>query len=42
MARSRLRAARWGFSEMKGDPFLKNLESDPRYNALLRKLKLPV
>jgi len=30
-----------GFSEMKGDPLLKNLERDPRYKALLRKLKLP-
>ena len=31
-----------GFSEMKGDPLLKKLEGDPRYNAFLRKLKLPV
>lgn len=31
-----------GFSEMKGDPLLKNLEGDPRYSAFLRKLKLPV
>jgi TolB-like protein/Flp pilus assembly protein TadD len=27
---------------IKGNPLLKNLESDPRYNALLRKMKLPV
>ncbi len=31
-----------GFSEMKGDPLLKNLERDPRYPELLRKLKLPL
>jgi serine/threonine-protein kinase len=31
-----------GFSEMKGDPLLKNLERDPRYKAFLQKLKLPV
>ena len=31
-----------GLSEMKGDPLLKNIEGDPRYNAFLRKLKLPV
>jgi tetratricopeptide (TPR) repeat protein len=31
-----------GFSEMKGDPLLKNLEGDPRYDAFLRKMKLPV
>jgi tetratricopeptide (TPR) repeat protein len=31
-----------GFSEMKGDPLLKNLEGDPRYNAFLRKMKLPL
>ncbi len=29
-----------GFNEMKGDPLLKNVESDPRYAALLRKLRL--
>jgi hypothetical protein len=23
-----------GFSEMKGDPLLKNLESDPRYRSV--------
>jgi serine/threonine protein kinase/TolB-like protein len=26
---------------VKGDPLLKNLESDPRYKAFLRKMKLP-
>ena len=31
-----------GFSEMKGDPLLKNLEGDPRYVAFLRKMKLPI
>jgi eukaryotic-like serine/threonine-protein kinase len=31
-----------GLSDMKGDPLLKNLEPDPRYNALLRRLHLPV
>jgi TolB-like protein/Tfp pilus assembly protein PilF len=31
-----------GFSEMKGDPLLKNLEGDPRYKAFMRKMKLPV
>ena len=31
-----------GFAEMKGDPLLKKLESDPRYRAFLRKMKLPV
>jgi serine/threonine protein kinase/Tfp pilus assembly protein PilF len=31
-----------GFSEMKGNPLLRNLESDPRYTAFLKKLKLPV
>jgi TolB-like protein/Tfp pilus assembly protein PilF len=31
-----------GFSEMKGDPLLKNLEGDPRYKAFMRKKKLPV
>jgi len=30
-----------GFSEIKGDPLLKNLEGDPRYDAILRKMKLP-
>jgi len=31
-----------GFSIMKGDPLLKSIESDPRYNAFLRKLRLPI
>jgi TolB-like protein/Tfp pilus assembly protein PilF len=31
-----------GFSEMKGDPLLRNLEGDPRYQVWLRKLKLPI
>jgi tetratricopeptide (TPR) repeat protein len=26
---------------IKGDPFLRNLEGDPRYNAFLRKMNLP-
>ena len=26
---------------IKGDPFLKNLEGDPRYKAFLRKMNLP-
>jgi hypothetical protein len=26
---------------IKGDPLLKNLEADPRYNAFLRKMNLP-
>jgi len=30
-----------GLSDMKGDPLLSNLWADPRYTALLRKLKLP-
>ncbi|HSE62432.1 MAG TPA: protein kinase [Thermoanaerobaculia bacterium] len=30
-----------GFLEMKGDPLLRNLESDPRYRAFLRKIRLP-
>jgi TolB-like protein/Tfp pilus assembly protein PilF len=29
-----------GFNEMKGDPLLGNLEQDPRYTALLRKMHL--
>ena len=31
-----------GLAEIKGDPLLRNLEADPRYAALLRKLRLPV
>jgi serine/threonine protein kinase/tetratricopeptide (TPR) repeat protein len=31
-----------GLSNMKGDPLLRNLEHDPRYQALLKKMKLPV
>ena len=31
-----------GFVEIKGDPLLKNLEHDPRYTALLKKLRLPI
>jgi tetratricopeptide (TPR) repeat protein len=31
-----------GFSGMKGDPLLKNLEADPRHAAFLRKLRLPL
>jgi hypothetical protein len=31
-----------GFSEMKGDPLLENLETDPRHAAFLRKMKLPL
>jgi len=27
---------------VKGDPLLKNLKNDPRYNAFLKKMKLPV
>jgi len=30
-----------GLWSIKGDPLLKNLESDPRYGALLRKMNLP-
>jgi len=30
-----------GFTIMKGDPLLKNLEPDPRYAALLKKMRLP-
>lgn len=30
------------FPVMKGDPLLRNIEQDPRYNALLKKMKLPV
>lgn len=31
-----------GLSEIKGDPLLKNLERDPRWNAFLKKMKLPL
>jgi eukaryotic-like serine/threonine-protein kinase len=31
-----------GLSNMKGDPLLRNIEKDPRYNAFLKKMKLPV
>ncbi len=31
-----------GLTEMKGDPVLKNLEPDPHYPALLRKMRLRV
>jgi serine/threonine protein kinase/Tfp pilus assembly protein PilF len=31
-----------GLSQLKGDPLLKNLESDPRYSKFLQKLKLPL
>ncbi len=27
---------------LKGDPLLKNIKNDPRYNTLLNKMKLPV
>jgi hypothetical protein len=30
-----------GFTQMKGDPLLKNLERDPRYAAFLKKMRLP-
>ena len=30
------------FTYLKGDPLLKNLESDPRHKTLLKKMKLPV
>jgi tetratricopeptide (TPR) repeat protein len=31
-----------GLTEIKGDPLLKNLEHDPRYAALLKKMGLPL
>jgi TolB-like protein/Tfp pilus assembly protein PilF/predicted Ser/Thr protein kinase len=31
-----------GLSQMKGDPLLKSLESDPRYAAFLKKMRLPL
>jgi tetratricopeptide (TPR) repeat protein len=30
-----------GLADIKGDPLLKNLERDPRYAALLKKMRLP-
>jgi serine/threonine protein kinase/Tfp pilus assembly protein PilF len=30
-----------GLAQMKGDPLLKNLQSDPRYSAFLKKMRLP-
>ena len=30
-----------GLSQIKGEPMLKSLHADPRFNALLRKMKLP-
>jgi hypothetical protein len=31
-----------GLTEIKGDPLMKNLEHDPRYAALLKKMGLPL
>lgn len=31
-----------GLASMLGDPFLKNLERDPRYPAFLKKMRLPL
>ena len=31
-----------GMSELKGDPLLKNLEGDPRYDVFVRKVRLPI
>jgi TolB-like protein/tetratricopeptide (TPR) repeat protein len=31
-----------GLTDIKGDPLMRSLESDPRYRALLAKLKLPI
>jgi len=31
-----------GLAEIKGDPLLKNLEGDPRFEAFLRRMRLPV
>jgi tetratricopeptide (TPR) repeat protein len=31
-----------GLAEMKGDPLLRSLERDPRHQAFLKKMKLPV
>jgi hypothetical protein len=30
-----------GLSEIKGDPFMRHIESDARYHAFLKKLGLP-
>jgi hypothetical protein len=30
-----------GLTEIKGDPFLKSLASDPRYRGIMRKMGLP-
>jgi hypothetical protein len=31
-----------GLAQIKGDPLLRNIESDPRYRAFLQKMKLPL
>jgi hypothetical protein len=31
-----------GLEEMKADPLLAGLRNDPRYSALLKKMRLPV
>ncbi|MCI0616738.1 hypothetical protein L0244_27475, partial [bacterium] len=31
-----------GLAQMKGDPLLRSLESDPRYITFLKKMKLPL
>jgi tetratricopeptide (TPR) repeat protein len=31
-----------GLTVMKGDPFLKNIEEDPRYAVFMKKAKLPI
>lgn len=31
-----------GLSQLKGDPLLKSLESDPRYKSFLQKMRLPL
>jgi hypothetical protein len=31
-----------GLAQIKGDPLLRNIESDPRYHAFLQKMKLPL
>ena len=30
-----------GLTAIKGDPLMKNIEHDPRYTAVLKKLRLP-